>query len=67
MTRRRRWPVSIAYFDDTDKSEGLPSYRINFKLYRNGVTRDLKMDYGDFSMTGKLVNLELFDAPKCTK
>ena len=45
----------------------MPSYRINFKMYRNGVTRDLKMDYGDFSMTGKLVNLQLFDMPKCKK
>ncbi|MBA8880364.1 cell envelope integrity EipB family protein [Phyllobacterium myrsinacearum] len=67
LEKENTWPVSIAYFDDADKSEGLPSYRINFKLYRNGVTRDLKMDYGDFSMTGKLVNLELFDAPKCSK
>lgn len=67
LAKENTWPVSIAYFDDADKSEGLPSYRINFKLYRNGVTRDLKMDYGDFSMTGKLVNLELFDAPKCAK
>jgi hypothetical protein len=67
LAKENTWPVSIAYFDENEKTEGLPSYRINFKMYRNGVTRDLKMDYGDFSMTGKLVNLQLFDAPKCTK
>ncbi|GLS38003.1 ATP-binding protein [Mesorhizobium tianshanense] len=59
------WPVDIAYFDDTDKSgEEVPEYRISFKLHENGLTRDLVMDYNDFSMTGKLVNLSLFDQPK---
>ena len=59
------WPVDIAYFDDTDKSgEEVPEYRISFKLHENGITRDLVMDYGDFSMTGKLVNLSLFDQSK---
>ncbi|PBC04813.1 cell envelope integrity EipB family protein [Mesorhizobium sp. WSM3860] len=59
------WPVDIAYFDDTDKSgEEVPEYRISFKLHENGITRDLVMDYGDFSMTGKLVDLSLFDQAK---
>jgi hypothetical protein len=59
------WPVDIAYFDlATEEGEELPEYRISFKLHENGVTRDLVMDYGDFSMTGKLVDLSLFDAPK---
>lgn len=57
------WPVDIAYFDESKKDGGedLPEYRISFKLHENGITRDLVMDYGDFSMTGKLVNLSLFD------
>ncbi|MBZ9863990.1 cell envelope integrity EipB family protein [Mesorhizobium sp. CA15] len=59
------WPVDIAYFDDTDnKGEEVPEYRISFKLHENGITRDLVMDYGEFSMTGKLVNLSLFDQNK---
>jgi hypothetical protein len=59
------WPVDIAYFDlATEEGEELPEYRISFKLHENGVTRDLVMDYGDFSMTGKLVDLSMFDAAK---
>ncbi|HWK66801.1 MAG TPA: cell envelope integrity EipB family protein [Rhizobiaceae bacterium] len=60
------WPVEIAYFDLSNDPDGeeVPEYRISFKLHENGVTRDLLMDYGDFSMRGKLVNLSLFDAPK---
>ena len=58
------WPVDIAYFDlSGEEGEELPSYRISFKLHESGVTRDLVMDYGDFSMTGRLVDLALFDAP----
>jgi hypothetical protein len=59
------WPVEIAYFDAGAKNgEEVPEYRISFKLHENGITRDLVMDYGDFSMTGKLVNLALFDQAK---
>ncbi|WP_343314505.1 cell envelope integrity protein EipB [Brucella sp. BE17] len=55
------WPVTIAYYDDKEQQDGLPIYRINFKLYRNGITRTLNMDYGDFSVNGKLVKLDVFD------
>ncbi|TPN29917.1 cell envelope integrity EipB family protein [Mesorhizobium sp. B1-1-6] len=59
------WPVDIAYFDDSARNgEETPEFRISFKLHQNGITRDLTMDYGDFSMTGKLVNLSLFDQTK---
>ncbi|MFI3903487.1 cell envelope integrity protein EipB [Ochrobactrum sp. S1502_03] len=60
------WPVTISYFDDKEKQDGLPIYRINFKLYRNGITRDLTMDYGDFSMHGKLVKLDVYGEDKST-
>jgi hypothetical protein len=72
LAKDKYWPVDIAYFDLSNKDSGeeVPEYRISFKLHENGLTRDLLMDYGEFSMTGKLVNLALFDnAPKkaCNK
>jgi hypothetical protein len=58
------WPVDIAYFDmDEVDGEEMPTYRISFKLHESGVTRDLVMDYGDFSMSGRLVDLAMFDPP----
>jgi hypothetical protein len=58
------WPVDIAYFDEsTEEGEEVPEYRISFKLHENGMSRDLVMDYGDFSMKGTLVNLSLLPAP----
>ena len=64
LAREPFWPVDIAYFaGGGEGGEEMPEYRISFKLHPNGLTRDLVMDYGDFSMTGKLVNLALFDVP----
>ena len=61
------WPVDIAYFEPADPAEQggeeLPVYRISFKLHPSGVSRDLVIDYGDFSMTGRLVDLSMFDTP----
>lgn len=67
LASEKYWPVDIAYFDEKGTGgEEVPEYRIAFKLHENGVTRDLTMDYGDFSMKGKLVNLSVFDTPKQT-
>lgn len=56
------WPVDIAYFDETSSGgEDTPEYRISFKLYENGLTRDLDMDYGDFVIHGQLVDLAVFE------
>jgi hypothetical protein len=61
----RFWPVSIAYFEDASVGDELPTYRISFKLYENGLTRDLAMDYGDFTLTGTLSELEMYDPVAC--
>lgn len=61
------WPVTISYFDDQENQDGLPIYRTSFYLYENGVTRDLVMDYGDFSVRGKMSKFTLFnDSQKAT-
>ncbi len=59
------WPVTIAYFNDTSKGDSLPIYRMSFKLYDNGITRDLTMDYGDFVLTGRLSKLEMLQPTAC--
>jgi EipB-like len=55
------WPVTIAYFDPTEETggEAEPQYRITFKLYENGITRDLEMDYGDFALKGAMTELDM--------
>lgn len=58
------WPVSIGYFEPKG-GDLTPSYQIDFRLYENGVSRDLLIDYGDFSIHGKLTGLEYLKAPAC--
>ncbi|OCP17107.1 MULTISPECIES: cell envelope integrity EipB family protein [unclassified Ensifer] len=59
------WPVTISYFNDDKGGDALPIYRMSFKLYENGITRDLTMDYGDFVLSGKLADLEVFKSEEC--
>ncbi len=58
------WPVSIGYFE-AKPGDLTPSYQIGFHLYANGVSRELLIDYGDFSIHGTLSSLEYLKAKKC--
>ena len=58
------WPVSIGYFEE-QTGDLTPSYQIDFRLYDNGVSRELLIDYGNFSVQGTLTALEYLKAPEC--
>jgi hypothetical protein len=63
----RHWPVSVSYFSD-DQQDGQPNYILSFDLYENGISRALKLDYGDFTLKGELTKLELLPPPaECDK
>ncbi|MBO6756165.1 MAG: cell envelope integrity EipB family protein [Roseibium sp.] len=61
------WPVTIAYFDSTeaDAGEQMPVYQLTFLLYENGISRELMLDYGEFTIKGKLRALELYETGDC--
>ena len=59
-----RWPLTISYFDAATP-DSQPEYIMAFDLYDNGVTGDLKIDYGSFAIGGKLASLELLPAGAC--
>jgi hypothetical protein len=61
-----RWPVAISYFD-LGKKDGQPIYVLSFDLYQNGVSRALKLDYGDFVLSGDMTDLVLQPTPACKK
>jgi hypothetical protein len=60
----RRWPVALAYFPAYLR-DGTPDYVLSFNLYENGVSSGLKLDYGDFVLTGELTGIEFPAAAKC--
>ena len=64
LGKHSSWPVSIGYFEPKD-GDLIPSYQIDFRLYENGVSRELSIDYGDFSIDGRLTSLEYLQAKEC--
>jgi hypothetical protein len=38
---------------------------MTFKLYDNGITRNLEMNYGEFILTGNLYSLEVLPESEC--
>jgi hypothetical protein len=63
----RRWPVTISYFDEAKKDEA-PNYLLSFDLYENGISRALRLDYGDFVLAGEMTSLEILpQSTTCTK
>lgn len=62
----RRWPVEISYFDQSN-TDGIPAYQLSFDLFENGVSRALKLDYGNFVLNGKLSRFETLPVQTCNK
>ncbi|MBY0561230.1 cell envelope integrity EipB family protein [Hyphomicrobium sp.] len=60
------WPMTISYFEaGKDKSDQAPSYELSFRYFENGVTSNLKIDYGEFSIRGELKELTALTPGKC--
>lgn len=63
----RSWPVTVSFFEETDNPAGeqTPSHEIRFIMFENAVSRDLVLDYGDFSVRGELKDLAAFEREAC--
>ncbi|GAC1339224.1 MAG: cell envelope integrity EipB family protein [Beijerinckiaceae bacterium] len=62
----KRWPVAISYFEMGKKDEA-PAYILSFDLYENGISRALKLDYGDFVLSGEMTELDILPSKTCAK
>lgn len=71
LTGLARWPVTISYFDKAEKKsddqagEQTPVYAITFEMYENGISRSLKLDYGDFVIDGVMSSLDVKTEKAC--
>jgi hypothetical protein len=64
----RRWPISVSYFEGGQVDSQKPLYVISFELLENGVSRALKLNYGDFDLRGQLTRLDVLPQPtSCQK
>ena len=58
------WPVRMAFFK-LDTETGEPDYEMNINLLNNGIARTMKIDYGDFSVTGTLTDIQALPSSGC--
>lgn len=68
MTMRgmKRWRVVASNFEL--KNVDAPAlYSLTFDLWENGVSSNITIDYGSFTMTGKMSELEMLKAEPCEK
>ncbi|HEY0291041.1 MAG TPA: cell envelope integrity EipB family protein [Hansschlegelia sp.] len=67
LASERHWPVTVSYFEKGKKADGeqTPDYEMSFDLYENGVSRALKIDYGEFVLDGELKELRFLKATDC--
>ncbi len=66
LSGRTRYPVTISYYERGARGQ-TPDYTISFDLYDNGVSRALKLDYGDFALRGTLTSYEALPQEACSK
>ena len=60
----RRWPVVISYFEPGGDQ---PAYVLTSEIYEDGISRALKLDYGDFILAGDLTDLTVKPDATCSK
>ena len=58
LVGQRSWRFRIAYFPIA-APDATPDYEIGYRMYANGITTDLVLDYGDFVVQGKLTQLQI--------
>ena len=56
--------LRMAYFKP-DAVEPEPDYEIEFMLQENGVIRQYIVDYGDFTMRARLMDITALEEPSC--
>ena len=58
-------PRQVMEWLSKNKVDAPPAYELSFRYYENGVTTDLKIDYGEFAIKGDLKDITFHDAGKC--
>lgn len=66
LSKLARWPVTLSYFGPGE-GERTPVYVLAFELYENGVSRALRLDYGNFTLKGDVQSLEILPASGCQR
>lgn len=58
------WPVQVSYYA-IDQKEGVPEFEMAFRLYDNGISANLILDYGGFALFASLQRIDAYKPPDC--
>src|SRR6266481_5248435 len=64
LLERPGWRVRLAFFP-VDANAEKPDYELGMRLLDNGVSQDMVIDYGEYSIRAKLDDLEPLTKPNC--
>ena len=64
LLQRPGWRIRLAFFP-ADNSVEKPDYELGMHLLDNGVSRDMLIDYGEYSIRAKLDDIEPLTKPNC--
>jgi hypothetical protein len=59
------WGVRLAFFAAGDQGTANPEYELALDLLGNGIARSMLLDYGDFAVDARLVQLQALPRPRC--
>ncbi len=64
LLERPGWRVRLAFFP-VDPNAEEPDYELGMDLLDNGISRDMVIDYGDYTIRAKLDDIEALAKPRC--
>ncbi len=64
LRNQQAWGVRFAFFANGDQG-AQPEYELALDLLANGVARSMLLDYGDFAVDAKLIQIQALPRPKC--
>lgn len=65
MRNQPSWSVRLAFFAAGDQGSANPEYELALDLLANGIARSMLLDYGDFAVDARLVQLQALPRPRC--
>jgi len=64
VLQRPGWRIRLAFFPADQKAE-TPDYELGMLLLDNGISRDMTIDYGDYTIKAQLARIEALGKPHC--
>ncbi len=64
LLRAPAWGVRMAFFASEDLG-AQPEYELSLDLLANGIARSMLLDYGDFAVDARMIQLQALPRPKC--